>query len=78
MVRHNLLWEKAQLAWQPKSHMMVHVCLQIRFLGNPLCVTTYLDEDMNGKLAKIAKNTHRTTYSFGVLKKLLLLQRKEM
>jgi len=74
-LRHCVLFERvAPGMYLPKHHLMVHLNQRTAFLGNPRVYHTYVDESLNGTLAKIARSSHRTTFSYTVLQKYKLLE----
>ena len=46
----------------PKWHLMLHVAARARRAGNPRFYHTFMDEDYNGKVAKMAAAGHRLTW----------------
>lgn len=61
------LREFAGVPFRPKFHLMLHMCADARFAGNPHYYHTFLDEDYNGRLAKLAATCHRLTWHKNVL-----------
>ena len=51
----------------PKWHLMLHIAARAGFSGNPQFHTTFLDEDWNGRVAKLAAGCHRMTWHKRVL-----------
>lgn len=60
-------------ALRPKFHLMFHLILQMDFVGHPSNNATYADESLNGKLARIARSTHRRRFAVSTLTKYKLL-----
>ena len=58
---------------RPKVHLMMHLILQADYLGNPLNHHTYQDESLNGKLARIARSTHRRRFMIATMTKYKLM-----
>lgn len=52
----------AGIPWTPKWHLMLHVAARARLAGNPQFYHTFLDEDYNGRVAKMAAACHRLTW----------------
>ena len=57
----------AGLRGPPKWHLMLHIGARAGFSGNPHFHTTFLDEDWNGRVAKLAAGCHRMTWHKRVL-----------
>jgi hypothetical protein len=67
LLAHNWLTSKAikvkKRLWKllPKHHMLTHSCFDMAKAANPRAVHCYADEDMVGKVKKIAKACHGKT-----------------
>ena len=59
--------EAAGIPWTPKWHLMLHLASKARVAGNPRFYSTFVDEDFNGRVAKIACACHRLTWYRGVM-----------
>jgi hypothetical protein len=59
--------EAANIDFSPKWHLMLHVVSRAFSLGNPAHYATFLDESLNGFLAKMAASSHRATWHKSVL-----------
>ena len=60
--RHYRIWKMA-----PKLHLFEHLILQSCEFGNPAYWWTYLDEDLVGRLIRIAHTVHPTTIAVSML-----------
>ena len=49
----------AGIPWTPKWHLMLHIASRARVHGNPRFYATFLDEDYNGRVKKMAAVCHR-------------------
>ena len=58
---------EAGLPLKPKWHLMLHLVARASWSGNPYFHTTFMDEDFNGRLAKLAASAHRVTWHRRVL-----------
>ena len=43
----------------PKHHLMLHMLIMIKWHGNPLAYSTWLDESLNKDLKKTLRNCHQ-------------------
>ena len=59
--------ESAGIPWTPKWHLMLHVAARARVAGNPRFYSTFLDEDYNFRVAKMAAVCHRFTWHNNLL-----------
>ncbi len=59
--------EAAGIGLSPKWHLMLHIVAKAFEWGNPHYYSTFLDESLNGLLAKMAKACHRLTWHRSVL-----------
>ena len=55
------------IPWAPKWHMFLHLCQRAHVSGNPRFHNTFLDEDYNGRLARLAATCHKKTWYTRVL-----------
>ena len=60
--RHLMLLGEAEVPYQPKHHLFVHLTTRAAFSGNPRFTSTFLDESYNGKVAEIGRGCHRNTW----------------
>ena len=58
--RHLLLLEEAGVPYTPKHHLFLHMTVRTARKGNPRFYATFLDESLNGKIAKICRSCHRS------------------
>ena len=61
------LCEPAGVPYIPKSHMMLHLGHSACDQGNPYYYHTFVDESLNGSIAKLAATCHRMTFYKRVL-----------
>ena len=52
---------------KPKWHLMLHLFRHARKKGNPASYSTFVDEGLNGKLAKMARGCHALTWHRSLL-----------
>jgi hypothetical protein len=57
----------AGIPFTPTWHLMLHLASDAWSSGNPGCLATFLDESLNGFLAKMAASSHRLTWHRSVL-----------
>ena len=62
-VRHVTMFVRAGAELVPKHHQMIHLIQQGRKLGAPHLRSTYVDESLNGVIARIAQSAHRWSFS---------------
>ncbi|CAE7212809.1 unnamed protein product [Symbiodinium sp. CCMP2592] len=67
------LCEKAEMHLMPKSHMMYHMLQRAVRKGNPRMYSTYIDESLNGHIARICRSVHRRTWAYSVYEKLEMM-----
>ena len=67
------LCEETGMHLMPKSHMMYHMIQRAVFTGNPRMYSTYIDESLNGHIARICRSVHRRTWAFSVYEKLAMM-----
>lgn len=72
-LRHMVLYNRGGGHVVIKHHYMVHMIQKVAARGNPRYYHTYKDESMNGIIARMARTSHRATFSATVLKKYELL-----
>ena len=73
-LRHLTLWRAAGGKHYPKHHLMVHGIERSNHHGNMKYHTTYLDEDDQGSIARLARSAHRSTFAVTVFSKRELMQ----
>ena len=61
------LREDAGVPFAPKWHLCLHLVCRADVAGNPHFCSTFVDEDYNGRLAKLAAVCHRATWCRRVL-----------
>ena len=61
------LREAARIPLKPKWHLMLHLLGQAFRKGNPKSYSTFVDESLNGVLAKLAAGCHSLTWHRSVL-----------
>jgi len=71
------LFTKADGEVIPKFHLMYHLIFRSKYSGNPIFHQTYYHEHVNGKIAKVARSCHRSTWGTSVHKKIHLGQALE-
>jgi hypothetical protein len=59
--------EAAQVAWKPKTHLMIHFIPDSVKFGNPRLNGTWLDESLNMKLAAVAASAHSAVWSLRIM-----------
>ena len=62
-----MLREPAGVPFTPKWHLMLHLACDSLWRGNPQTYGTFMDENLNGFLGKLAAHCHRTTWYKSVL-----------
>ena len=73
-IRHVTMFRRGGGCLLPKHHLMVHLIQQCRSLGAPWLRATYFDESLNGVIARIARSSHRNTFSETIHYKYAALQ----
>ena len=61
------LRQTAGIPWTPKWHLMLHIAARVKVAGNPRFYATFLDEDYNGRLKKMAAGLNRHTWHVSLL-----------
>ena len=74
VVRHVKMYSDAGGRVLPKHHAMIHMVQQIQYLGHPRGFTCFIDETLNGIVARIARSVHSTVFSRSVHRKHAALQ----
>ena len=62
-----MLREPAGVPFTPKWHLMLHLACDSLWRGNPQTYGTFMDENLNGFLGKLAAHCHRTSWYKSVL-----------
>jgi hypothetical protein len=57
----------AGIPFSPKWHLMLHLVSRAWQWGNPAYYGTFLDESLNGRLARMAATCHRMTWHSSVV-----------
>ena len=57
------------IALLPKCHMMYHMIQRAVRKGNPRMYSTYIDESLNGVIARVCRSVHRRGWGFGSVQK---------
>lgn len=63
-------YKKAGLILKPKFHFLVEMSKNGSVTGNPLHTSTYVDETLNGLLARLMKYSSNSTYALRILQRL--------
>eukprot|EP00972_Heterocapsa_arctica_P100845 14866460-Heterocapsa_arctica.AAC.1 len=66
-VRANMLREPAGVLFTPKWHQLLHLVCDSLWRGNPQSYSTFMDENQNVLLGRLAAGCHRATWHFSVL-----------
>ena len=69
---------RAQIARMPKCHMMYHMIQRALLKGNPRMYSTYIDESLNGAIARVCRSAHRRGWALAVYRKLSMLEQLHM
>ena len=75
VLRHSNLFLRAGGVLTPKHHLMLHCVQRTGLKGNPRFYHTYRDESLNGRVARIARTSHRLTFCDTVHRKFRILSR---
>lgn len=67
------LCDRAGLALLPKCHMMYHMIQRAVRKGNPRMYSTYIDESLNGVIARVCRSVHRRGWALEVYRKLAMM-----
>ena len=59
--------ERAQIAWKPKTHLMIHMISDCAKFGNPYVNGTWLDEGLNIQLSRVCRSAHAQVWFVRVL-----------
>ncbi|CAE7293625.1 unnamed protein product [Symbiodinium sp. CCMP2592] len=65
---------RAQIPLMPKCHMMYHMIQRALLKGNPRFYSTYIDESLNGAIARVCRSVHRRGWALAVYRKLSMLE----
>ena len=65
---------RAEVPRMPKLHMMYHMIQRALLKGNPRMYTTYIDESLNGDIARVCRSVHRRGWALAVYRKLSMLE----
>ena len=66
--------DRAGLALLPKCHMMYHMIQRAVRKGNPRMYSTYIDESLNGVIARVCRSVHRRGWALEVYRKLAMME----
>jgi hypothetical protein len=75
MKKHLLNCERANISMVPKHHFFAHASLRLRWMGNPRCYSTFLDESLNMLLRNVMASAHRAHQSWRTLQGFYLIGR---
>ena len=67
------LCKEAGMHLMPKSHMMYHLLQRAIRKGNPRMYSTYIDESLNGQIARICRFVHRRNWALSLYEKLAMM-----
>ena len=73
-LKHATLFARGGGRLRPKHHVMFHLAWQVKEKGNPRLFSTYLDESLNGVIAKIARSAHKSCWETMVHRRFAVLQ----
>lgn len=62
----------------PKNHMMFHLLQGMNKRGHPSFYHTYMDESLNGVIARIARHCHRRSWDVDILYKISIAKQLEL
>ncbi|CAE7761127.1 unnamed protein product [Symbiodinium sp. CCMP2456] len=65
---------RAEVPLMPKCHMMYHMIQRAVHKGNPRMYSTYIDESLNGDIARVCRSVHRRGWALAVYRKLSMLE----
>ncbi|CAE7222610.1 unnamed protein product [Symbiodinium sp. CCMP2592] len=65
---------RAQIPLMPKCHMMYHMIQRALLKGNPRFYSTYIDESLNGAIARVCRSVHRRGWALAVYRKLSMFE----
>ena len=66
--------QRAGVPMLPKAHLMYHAVQHSLTKGNPRAYTTYIDESLNGAIARVCRSVHRRGWAQAVYRKIQLME----
>ena len=69
-----VLCDRAGVPMLPKAHLMYHAVQHSLTKGNPRAYTTYIDESLNGAIARVCRSVHRRGWAEAVYRKIQMME----